>query len=388
MFTTQPEKTSFIEEVARLVSQKSLEIEKTLVALNKDNGKKFSFLLRSDPCHAYYQHKLDYYRKEAQVTRPHAPATTNHDCSVADGERLTAQFIARYDTHFLRALKEHVAQNPKPQFEFLKPTSSRFNFCRGLVRVLTSSECWTGHPDMPQCLQFFFHRLQLEKLEAGDKMAMIDLHAFVSGVDLFAERDNHAFGTMMSSTPHLSKMMYEWPQMQPSKLINNTQASPSSSTDVTRRRERANAFCEAIRALDATDLSQTSVREYLIPAIQNLLKDPDALDPAHKEALEITMKERSGGTLEAFSKAMGAHLGIASSVTSLFGEGGLLGKKEATETTPVAPPSPTLQGPDSPKAVAAAPIEDNRFKRIMRGNFTEMLRSKPKNPDETPPQNH
>ncbi|KAG2284727.1 hypothetical protein Bca52824_055947 [Brassica carinata] len=99
------------------------------------------------------------------------------------------------------------------------------------------------------------------------------------------------------------------------------------------------------------------------------------------------MKERSGGTLEAFSKAMGAHLGIASSVTSLFGEGGLLGKKEATETTTVAPSSPTLQGPDSPKAVAA-PIEDNRFKRIMRGNFTEMLRSKPKNPDETPPQNH
>lgn len=192
-------------------------------------------------------------------------------------------------------------------------------------------------------------------------------------------------------------------------------ASPSSSTDVTRRRERANAFCEAIRALDATgksikiktffffflhvsmfpvltrvclkhaseDLSQTSVREYLLPAIQNLLKDPDALDPAHKEALEIIMKERSGGTLEAIGKAMGAHLGIASSVTSLFGEGGLLGKKEATE----APSSPTLQGPDSPKAVATA-TEDTRFRRIMRGNFTEMLRSKAKNQDETQPQNH
>ncbi|KAG2284725.1 hypothetical protein Bca52824_055945 [Brassica carinata] len=191
MFTTQPEKTSFIEEVARLVSQKGLEIEKTLVI--KDNGKKFSFLLSS-------------YREPAGVSL--------EDVYIM---KLTAQFIARYDTHFLRALKEHVAQNPKPQFEFLKPTSSRFNFCRGLVRgyssvirpcmeslmrdgggmmplVLTFSECWTGHPDMPQCLQFFFHRLQLEKLEAGDKMAMIDLHAFVSGVDLFAERDNHAFG--------------------------------------------------------------------------------------------------------------------------------------------------------------------------------------------------
>lgn len=138
---------------------------------------------------------------------------------------------------------------------------------------------------------------------------------------------------------------------------------------------------------DSEDLSQTSVREYLLPAIQNLLKDPDALDPAHKEALEIIMKERSGGTFEAISKAMGAHLGIASSVTSLFGEGGLLGKKEATETTAAAPSSPTLQGPESPKVVAAA-TEDTRFRRIMRGNFTEMLRSKAKNQDETQQQNH
>ncbi|KAG2284731.1 hypothetical protein Bca52824_055951 [Brassica carinata] len=164
MFTTQPEKTSFIEKVALLVSQKGLGIEKTLVALNKDNDKKFRFLWRSDPCHAYYQHKLNYYRKEAQV---HAPATTTHDCSVADGEeepfsllptystlwsssysrpagisledlyimKLTAQFIARYDMHFLRALKEHVARNPKPQFDFLKPTSGRFKFCGGLFVV-------------------------------------------------------------------------------------------------------------------------------------------------------------------------------------------------------------------------------------------------------------
>lgn len=99
------------------------------------------------------------------------------------------------------------------------------------------------------------------------------------------------------------------------------------------------------------------------------------------------MKERSGGTFEAISKAMGAHLGIASSVTSLFGEGGLLGKKEATETTVVAPSSPTIQGPESPKPVAAA-TEDTRFRRIMRGNFTEMLRSKGKNQDESHPQNH
>ncbi|CAN8300117.1 unnamed protein product [Cochlearia groenlandica] len=203
-------------------------------------------------------------------------------------------------------------------------------------------------------------------------------------MDAFLEDGSHeaiiaVIRALIVAIPHTTERLRDYLM---SKIF-QLSASPSSSTDVTRRRERANAFCEAIRALDATDLSQTSVREYLLTAIQNLLKDQDALDPAHKEALEIILKERSGGTLEAIGKAMGAHLGIASSVTSLFGEGGLLGKKEATETTTaIAPSSPTLQGPDSPKAAAAA-IEDTRFRRIMRGNFTEMLRSKAKNQDET-----
>ncbi|KAL5809945.1 hypothetical protein ACOSQ3_026642 [Xanthoceras sorbifolium] len=148
--------------------------------------------------------------------------------------------------------------------------------------------------------------------------------------------------------------------------------------DVMRRRERANAFCESIRALDATDLSANSVRDYLLPTIQNLLKDQDALDPAHKEALEIIMKERSGGTLEAISKVMGAHLGIASSMTSFFGgEGGILGKKESAETPPPEPVETSVPSP-------TPPVEDTRFRRIMRGNFSDMLKGKAKNPDETP----
>ncbi|CAI0451010.1 unnamed protein product [Linum tenue] len=160
-------------------------------------------------------------------------------------------------------------------------------------------------------------------------------------------------------------------------------AVPTSPGDITRRGERANAFCEAIRALDATDLSVNSVREYLLPTIQNMLKDPEALDPAHKEALEIIMKERSGGTLDTISKVMGAHLGtgIASSVTSFFGESGLLGKKETAESSPQqsAPPSPNAAATLPPQ-----PAEDTRFMRIMRGNFTDMLRGKGKNPDEAP----
>ncbi|KAJ0962667.1 hypothetical protein J5N97_027789 [Dioscorea zingiberensis] len=137
-------------------------------------------------------------------------------------------------------------------------------------------------------------------------------------------------------------------------------ALPVPGNDVMRRRERANAFCEAIRALDATDLSPTSIKDFLLPAIQNLLKDQDALDPAHKEALEVIMKERSGGTFEAISKVMGVNLGLASSVTSFFG--------------------------DSGPQISPQPQDDTRFRRIMRGNFGDMLRGKGKGLDESPGQ--
>lgn len=197
-------------------------------------------------------------------------------------------------------------------------------------------------------------------------------------------------------------------------------ATPPTSSALMRRRERADTFCEAIRALDASglfhfvslsnwilrhaffcrcfylhpliieaftnhqhtiiflvlDLSATSIRELFLPTIQNLLKDLDALDPAHKEALEIIMKERSGGTFETISKVMGAHLGIASSVSSFFGDSGLLGKKETLEQ------SPTEQV-ESPTPVPPPPAEDTRFRRIMRGSFTDMLRGKVKNPEDS-----
>lgn len=110
----------------------------------------------------------------------------------------------------------------------------------------------------------------------------------------------------------------------------------------------------------------------MLPTIQNLLKDSDALDPAHKEALEIIVRERSGGSLDTFSKVMGAHLGI----TSLFGEGGLLGKKESGDLSAMAD-----QLTEASKPIPAAPdpaqtADDTRFRRIMRGGFTDILRGK------------
>ncbi|KAL0378045.1 UNVERIFIED_CONTAM: RAB11-binding protein RELCH [Sesamum radiatum] len=128
------------------------------------------------------------------------------------------------------------------------------------------------------------------------------------------------------------------------------------------------------------DLSASTVRDFLLPAIQNLLKDTDALDPAHKEALEIILKERSSGAFDAISKVMGAHLGLASSVTSFFGESGLLGKRESGD-----PGSPSAEATETLKVVPQPPAEDTRFRRIMRGGFTDMLRGRSKGNEEVQP---
>ncbi|KAK9048949.1 hypothetical protein SSX86_032086 [Deinandra increscens subsp. villosa] len=161
-------------------------------------------------------------------------------------------------------------------------------------------------------------------------------------------------------------------------------SSQLPSSNMVRRRDRSNAFCEAIRALDATDLSAASVRDLLMPTIQNLLKDTDALDPAHKEALEIIVKDRSGGTFDAFSKVMGSQFGLPTSMTSLFSEGGLLGKRDSVEIQP--PPPPTNLGEHHKISANPPPAaEDTRFRRIMRGGLSDMLRGKAKNNDELSP---
>ncbi|XP_047152921.1 RAB11-binding protein RELCH homolog isoform X1 [Vigna umbellata] len=194
-------------------------------------------------------------------------------------------------------------------------------------------------------------------------------------MDAFLEDGSHeatiaVIRALVVAVPHTTERLRDYLLSKISQLT----ATPNSASDLMRRRERANAFCEAIRALDATDLPANGVRDSFLPAIQNLLKDPDALDPAHKEALEIIMKERSGGTFETISKVMGAHIGLPSSVTSFFGEGGLLGKKETAELS--------SEATVSPKAASPLPVEDTRFKRIMMGNFSEMLRGKAKAPEE------
>ncbi|KAI5073490.1 hypothetical protein GOP47_0011503 [Adiantum capillus-veneris] len=151
------------------------------------------------------------------------------------------------------------------------------------------------------------------------------------------------------------------------KLLLLTGVSLQGST-LMRRREKIDAFCEATRALDATDLSPSNVKELLLPVIQNLLKDTDALDPAHKEALELILRERSGGRLETITKAMGNHLSFTG-VSSLFGESGFLAKK--------GDPVPEIIDPLSPKQPPAQE-EGRLFNRFMRSNFGDMIRGRTK----------
>lgn len=196
-------------------------------------------------------------------------------------------------------------------------------------------------------------------------------------MDAFLEDGSHeatisVIRALAVAVPHSTDRLREYLL---TKIFRLTSAPPTEN-NVERRRERANVFCEALRALDATDLPASSVRDLLLPSIQNLLKDVDALDPAHKEALEVIGRERSGGTLESIGKAMGAHLGIATSVSSFFGESSLLGKKEGGEQhDPAAASVPPQVGLQTQQ-------ENTRFGRIMRGGFGDMLRGKAKGGDE------
>ncbi|KAL2651580.1 hypothetical protein R1flu_019708 [Riccia fluitans] len=136
----------------------------------------------------------------------------------------------------------------------------------------------------------------------------------------------------------------------------------TQGTTLIRRREKVDVFCEAIRALDATEISPGNVKDLLLPTIQNLLKDTDALDPAHKEALEVMQRERSGSRLE----SLGKHL-KKTSMGGLFGEGGYL-------SAPASPGSTPAPAPESPHPTSQP--EEGRLKRMMRANFGEIIRGK------------
>jgi len=72
---------------------------------------------------------------------------------------------------------------------------------------------------------------------------------------------------------------------------------------------------------------------------------------------------------------MGAHLGIATSVSSFFSESPLRGKKETGD--------PFDAVASSPQPIPPAQQDGTRFQRIMRGGFGDMLRGKAKGTEDS-----
>lgn len=75
-------------------------------------------------------------------------------------------------------------------------------------------------------------------------------------MDAFLEDGSHeaiiaVVRALIVAIPHTTERLRDYLL---SKIL-QLSANPSASADVIRRRERANAFCEAIRALDATGTS-------------------------------------------------------------------------------------------------------------------------------------
>ncbi|KFK23878.1 hypothetical protein AALP_AAs51353U000200, partial [Arabis alpina] len=141
--------------------------------------------------------------------------------------KLTAQFVARYGMHFSWALMVRVVMIP--QFEFMEETHSMHFFFTKLVRaysdvlrptkILKANDACTA-----SVLEVFFHRLQLAKLKDGAKdgveTALLDLHAFVGGLDSFAHRANHRFSDMLPPPEPISTMR-KW-LTQPDVLLQHT----------------------------------------------------------------------------------------------------------------------------------------------------------------------
>lgn len=149
--------------------------------------------------------------------QPDAPAT--YEC---DGDaqpvleslkqlgimKFTAMYVARYGMHFCRDLMKNVVM--KPQFEFMEPSSSKFS----LYNVVVDAYSRILEPCYVACtetiLKEFFRSLQLEKLEGE---AIIDLHAFVSGVDYFANVEDVDYSALMPPPELLSVIMNRIPSM-------------------------------------------------------------------------------------------------------------------------------------------------------------------------------
>ncbi|KAM1087563.1 hypothetical protein ACFX2B_012925 [Malus domestica] len=215
-----PDIRNIVDKTAQFVAKNGPEFEKRIMANNTGNAK-FSFLISTDPYHAYYQHRLSEFRALNQSSGQQ-PSTQPADSAspesappapAADGEagapkpdpsaqfrpvrkvleppqaeeytvrlpegitgeeldiiKLTAQFAARNGKTFLQGLTSREMNNH--QFHFLKPMHSMFTFFTSLAdaysKVLMPPENLQDKlkksvADMTTVLERCVHRLEWER---------------------------------------------------------------------------------------------------------------------------------------------------------------------------------------------------------------------------------
>eukprot|EP00850_Spirogloea_muscicola_P008360 SM000044S16007 [mRNA] locus=s44:565678:576581:+ [translate_table: standard] len=138
-------------------------------------------------------------------------------------------------------------------------------------------------------------------------------------------------------------------------------SSSSVDQDLARRRARVEILSEAMKAVDKTDVSAAFSRDLLVPAVQALLRD-NALEGADKECLDGILRNRGGGP-------------AARHKSGLFGDGGLLGKKDAqADGMGGGEGGPWDGGALSPGSQPQQ--EEGRLKRMMRLKYEEMVKGR------------
>ncbi|KAG7555013.1 SWAP/Surp superfamily [Arabidopsis suecica] len=204
-----PEIRKIVKKTARLVAQKGLEFEERIMSTYVTHAN-FSFLRSSDPFHSFYQHMLAKYRPPERPSFmgcsfdgyfSYPPGLSLKELGII---KLTAQFVVRYGPDFLLPFMKTVDKNPL--FDFLKPTDTRLLFYVGLIKAYAqvlrkTFDC------METVLQKFLHHLQLEKLEEGVDIALIDLLAFTSGVDCFTYMEDDYYPISMPPPDPLSLVL-------------------------------------------------------------------------------------------------------------------------------------------------------------------------------------
>ncbi|CAN6824032.1 unnamed protein product [Brassica oleracea] len=117
--------------------------------------------------------------------------------------KLTALFVTRYGMFFMEALMK-IAPT---EFEFLKLTHSRRALFFAFIDVYSSilKPFTKGGDHLAMALEFFFCCLQLNKLKKG--VAVMELSAFLSGVDHFAWMDVNGYSAIVAAPECRSVMM-------------------------------------------------------------------------------------------------------------------------------------------------------------------------------------